>query len=40
MLRGDIWKRTDQATGMNIGRGQDAGKGPTTGIGGPPYGQN
>lgn len=37
-VRGDIWKRTDQATGMNVGKGEAAGKSPVPGMKDLPFG--
>lgn len=31
-VRTDIWNRTDQATAINIGKGQQAAKSPVSGL--------
>lgn len=36
-VRGDIWKRSDQATGENLGKGLEAGHSPGGGANYSPY---
>ena len=38
-VRGDIWRRTGQATSMNLGRGQQAEKNAASGLNKLPFGR-